>query len=342
MIIILGLFLFAPILMALYVSFTNWNGNGSPFVAGPNAQFVGTKNYTDLFTRDGLTRTAFMQSISNIFYYVLLVVPIQTVIALLLALLVNSRALKAKGFFRTAFYFPSVTSAVAISTVFLFIFGNSGAVNAFLGWFGINGPQWFNDGRGLLNMLLSAIGLDGSKAGWGQHEVLGQTVWQWLSGPSVAMTVVIILVIWTTSGTFMLMFLAALQDVPPEVDEAAALDGATGLRKLLTVTLPMIKPTLFMVLTLGLIGSWQVFDQIYVMGKGNPNGTTLSPAFLSYQTGFADLRYGVGAAMSFILFLIIIVCTMLQRFLLRDKDVRRSRRRQPAVALADQPAGVTK
>lgn len=334
MIIILGVFLFAPILMALYVSLTNWNGNGSPFVAGPDAKWIGFSNYSDLFTKDGLTRTSFMQSISNIFYYVLLVVPTQTVIALPLALLVNARALKGKSFFRTAFYFPSVTSAVAISTVFLFIFGNSGAVNAFLSFFGISGPQWFNDSNGLLNMLLSAIGLDGSHSSWGQHSILGQTVWQWLSGPSVAMCVVIILVIWTTSGTFMLMFLAALQDVPPEVDEAAALDGATGLRKLLSVTVPMIKPTLFMVLTLGLIGSWQVFDQIYVMGKGAPAGTTLSPAYLSYQVAFGDTKYGMGSAMAFVLFVIIVFFTLLQRFLLRDRDAgrggRAGRRRRDA------------
>ncbi|KYH46369.1 carbohydrate ABC transporter permease [Branchiibius sp. NY16-3462-2] len=330
MIIILGLFLFIPIVMALWVSMTNWNGNGSPFVGGQYAQFVGADNYLRLFTRSGLTQSTFMQSLSNNFYYVLLVVPIQTVLALGLALLVNARGLRGKGFFRTAFYFPSVTSAVAISTVFIFLFSNSGAVNAFLKFFGIDGPQWFNDSNGLLHMLLQKIGIDGSSSSWGQHEILGQTVWAWLSGPSVAMSVVIILVIWTTSGTFMLMFLAALQDVPVELEEAAALDGATGWRRLRSVILPLIKPTLFMVLTLGLIGSWQVFDQIYVMGKGAPDGTTLTPAYLAYQTGFSNTQYGLGAAMSFVVFLIIIICTLLQRYALRDRDTSRRARRAAA------------
>lgn len=331
MIVILGMFLFIPILMALWVSLTNWNGNGSPFVGGQYAKFVGADNYLQLFTKAGLTQSSFMQSISNTFYYVLLVVPIQTAIALALALLVNARGLKGKSFFRTAFYFPSVTSAVAISTVFIFLFSNSGAVNAFLNFFDLSGPEWFNDSNGLLNMLLQKVGIDGSHSGWGQHVFLGQTVWAWLSGPSVAMSVVIILVIWTTSGTFMLMFLAALQDLPVELDEAAALDGATGWRKLRSVTLPMIKPTLFMVLTLGLIGSWQVFDQIYVMGKGSPAGTTLTPAYLAYQTGFSNTQYGLGAAMSFVVFLIIIACTLLQRWLLRERGIPRRKKRAAPV-----------
>jgi multiple sugar transport system permease protein len=89
------------------------------------------------------------------------------------------------------------------------------------------------------------------------------------------------------------------------------------------VTLPMIKPALFLVITLGLIGTWQVFDQIYVMGKGAPAGTTLSPAFLSYQQSFGNFHYGSGAAMAFVVFLIIIVLTRVQRYVLTDKDERK-------------------
>ncbi len=322
MIIILGLFLVLPIVMALWVSLTDWNGSVNPFGGGPGAEFVGTKNYADLFARDGLTRSNFMQSIGNTFWYVLMVVPLQTALALGLALLVNNRFLKARGFFRTAFYFPSVTSSIAIATVFLFLFSNSGAVNALLKVFGINGPQWFSDDRGLVHLLFGAVGVDNPS--WGTTEVLGRSVWDWLSGPSVAMTVIIILVVWTTSGTFMLMFIAALQDLPVEVDEAAALDGTSGWQKLRHVTIPMIKPAIFLVLTLGLIGTWQVFDQIFVMGKGNPSGTTLSPAYLSYQQSFGNFKYGSGAAMAFVVFLIIVVLTRIQRYLLTDKDERRS------------------
>ncbi|MEO7068955.1 MAG: sugar ABC transporter permease [Nostocoides sp.] len=321
MILILGLFLAIPIVMALWVSLTNWNGSVSPFGGGPGAKFIGVKNYTDLFAKDGLTRSNFMQSISNTFWYVLFVVPLQTVLALGLALLVNAKVLKARSFFRTAFYFPSVTSSIAISTVFLFIFSSTGVVNGLLKVIGVTGPNWFTDDRGLVHLLFNAVGVD--NPGWGQHAILGRSLWDWLSGPSVAMCVIIILVVWTTSGTFMLMFIAALQDLPVEVDEAAALDGATGWQKLRGVTIPMIRPALFLVLTLGLIGTWQVFDQIYIMGKGAPNGTTLSPAFLSYQQGFGNFHYGSGAAMAFVVFLIIVVLTRVQRWVLTDKDERR-------------------
>ncbi len=324
MIIVLGLFLFVPILMALWVSMTNWNGNGSPFTGG-NAGFVGVENYTSLFTEEGLTRSNFMQSIGNTFYYVLLVVPLQTMFALLLALIVNAN-IKGKGFFRTAFYFPSVTSSIAISTVFLFLFSNTGAVNTGLSLVGIDGPQWFTDSRGTLHLLLGAVGVPADPS-WATGEIFGRSLWEWLSGPSVALCVIVILAVWTTTGTFMLLFLAALQDLPVEIDEAAALDGVSRWQKFRLVTLPMLKPSVFLVTTLGLIGTWQVFDQIYVMGKGNPAGTTMTPAFLSYATSFRSLQYGSGAAMAFIVFLIIIAITFVQRRLMaEDREPRRRRR----------------
>ncbi len=316
MITLLGLFLFIPVLMALYVSMTKWNGNDSPF-GGPNAPFVGLDNYTKLFAQDGLARTTFMQSLGNTFYYVLLVVPLQTIASLLLALIVNNKLLRGKSFFRTAFYFPSVTSSIAISIVFLFLFQNSGAVNGFLKVFGIQGPAWFSDSRGLLHIVLGWFGQD--NPGWAQGQILGRSLWEWFAGPSVALSVIIFLAVWTTTGTFMLMFLAALQDLPAEVDEAAELDGVSAWQRFRYVTVPQLKPAIFLVSTLGLIGTWQVFDQIYVMGKGAPAGTTLTPAFLSYSTGFDQTKYGEGAAMAFVIFLIIIVLTFAQRRLMADE-----------------------
>ncbi|MFB9234385.1 carbohydrate ABC transporter permease [Plantactinospora siamensis] len=317
-IVILGLFLLLPILMALWVSLTGWNGQGSPFTSG--VPFVGGHNYSKLFLEDSLARRDFMTAIRNNIYYVAIVVPVQTALALGLALVVNNRMLKGKGFFRTAFYFPSVTSSVAISVVFLFMFSSSGAVNQLLSAIGISGPQWFADPRGVLQIVLGVFGLHDAPAALANGGPFGLSWWDWLSGPSVAMCAIIALVIWTTSGTFMLMFLAALQNVPVALDEASTLDGATTWQRFRYVTLPMIKPTMFLVLTLGLIGSWQVFDQIYVMSQGSPAKTTLTPAFLSYRTAFRNFEYGSGAAISFVLFLIIIVLTLLQRYLLRERD----------------------
>ncbi len=320
-IVIIGLFLVVPIFLALYVSFSNWNGLGSPL---GNSSLVGGANYSKVLFESGLAQRDFGTSIRNNFYYVLLVVPLQTALALFLAVQVNRRILRGRGFFRTAFYFPSVTSSVAITTIFIFLFTASGAVNSILAWFGVNGPNWFADPHGIIHNALAGIGITSPPAALAAPGLLGITWWEWLSGPSVAMCVLIILAIFTTSGTFMLLFLAALQNISGEIDEAAMVDGAGGLRKFFSVTLPMLKPTLFTVLTLGLIGTWQVFDQIYLTGKGAPGKTLLTPAFLAYDTSFKGLNWGQGAAISFILFLIIVGLTLLQRFVLRDRDLGRA------------------
>lgn len=334
---VLGLFLFIPIVMALWVSFSDWNGRGSPFSG--SVGFVGLDNYARLFTESGgLTRQDFMTSLRNNVYYVLMVVPVQTVLALFLAVVLNQQLLKGRAFFRTAFYFPSVTSSVAISIVFLFLFTGTGAVNSLLALVGIDGPTWFADARGLLHLLGDAVGLwDASSPpeALTGTSVLGLSAWQWLSGPSVALSVIIILVVWTTTGTFLLMFLAALQDVPTEVEEAAVMDGANRWQRFRAVTLPHLRPTTLLVVTLGVIGTWQVFDQVYVMTQGGPSKSTLTPAYLSYEYAFVSQQWGVAAAMAFVLFLIIFSLTTVQRWLFRDKDAvaekraaRRTRRQR--------------
>lgn len=327
MIIVLGLFLIIPIGLALWVSLLSYNGQGSPF--GPNAHFVGLENYRRLFFQEGLTRTDFMTSLRNTFYFVVFVVPLQTVLSLSLALVVHQRFLRGRSFFRSAFYFPSVTSSIAISIVFLFLFQNTGVVNSLLSKVGVDGPAWFSDPRGLFHIVLEAVGL-GSTANppavLADNDVAGLSLWEWFAGPSVAMCTIISLVVWTTAGTFMLMFIAGLQDLPRDLEEAAMLDGVNGWQRLRYVVIPHLRPILFLVITLGLIGTWQVFDQIYVMGKGAPAKTTLTPAYLSYDAGFGNFKYGLGAAMSFVLFAIIIAMTLLQRYVTRDKDAVKERR----------------
>ncbi|WP_110945482.1 carbohydrate ABC transporter permease [Streptomyces avicenniae] len=325
---VLGLFLLLPILMALWVSLLHWDGQSDPFTGG-ETDFVGLDNYRELFTRDGLDRTLFATSLRNNAYYVLFFVPLATGLALTLALVVNQRLLRGRGALRTTFYFPSVTSTVAVSTVFLFLFQGSGAVNGVLSWFGMKGPNWFADARGVVWVVLGGLGLvdpDHPSGLLAEHDFLGLSWFEWLSGPSVAMCTLLFLAIWTSSGTFMLIFLAALQDVPRELEEAAALDGVTRRQMLWHVTLPALRPVLFLVLTLALIGSWQVFDMVYVMGQGAPGNTTLTPAFLSYQSGFGEADYGQGAAIAFILFAIILLCTGAQRLLLRERTARTSRK----------------
>jgi len=335
--IILGLFLVVPVLMAAWVSVSDWNGRGSPF--GSSVGFVGDSNYRQVLSSEGgLQARDFGTALRNNFWYVVLVVPLQTVVSLTLAVLVNRKALRGRGFFRTAFYFPSVTSSVAIVLVFLFLFAGGGAVNKLLSYVGISGPNWFQDPRGVLHVLLGKLGVDSGPAVLVDHRFLSLSWWEWLAGPSVAMSALVLLAVFTTSGTFMLLFIAALQNISGEVEEAAMMDGATGWQRFRYVTLPMLKPTLFTVLTLGLIGTWQVFDQIYVGTQGGPGKTTITPAYLSYTSSFQQQNWGQGAAIAFILFFIIVTLALLQRWILRDKDVVPKRKRH-VVPVVGNPAG---
>lgn len=315
---ILGLFLLVPVVMAAWVSVSDWTGRGSPFSGG--VHFVGAANYGQVLWAGGLSETDFGTALKNNLWYVILVVPLQTVVALSLAMMVNRRLLRGRGFFRTAFYFPSVTSSVAITVLWLFLFSTTGAVNAVISYFGVTGPNWFNEPAGIFH-----FGATTGPAALTSNTLLGVSWWDWLGGPSVAMTAFVILAIFTTSGTFMLLFLAALQNLSGDVDEAAMMDGATARQRFFRVTLPQLRPTLFTVITLGLIGCWQVFDQIYTGTHGNPSKTTLTPAYLSYTAAFNNQQWGQGAAIAFILFVIIIVFTIIQRMVLAEKKVSRHR-----------------
>ena len=176
---ILVIFMVIPIFLALYVSFTNWSGLTSPF--SPSVQLVGLDNYQALMTRPGLYQTDFATSVRDNFYFFLLTVPLQTALALWLATLVNNKFLRAKGFFRTAFYFPSVTSSIAITIVFIFLFQGDGVVNTVIGWFGAKGQDWIFDQSGLFTNILHDLGV--SSPGWGNHMFMGLSLWDWVAGP---------------------------------------------------------------------------------------------------------------------------------------------------------------
>jgi multiple sugar transport system permease protein len=332
MLIILGLFLVVPVIMALWVSFSDWSGRGSPFSG--NVNFIGTENYADLLGGGGLAERDFGISLRNNAWYVVLVVPLQTALSLFLAVLVNRQILRGRGFFRTAFYFPSVTSSVAITVLWLFLFGATGAVNKVLSWLGINGPNWFQDPSGIVHNLLATFGITQGPAVLTDNTALGVSWWDWLAGPSVAMSAFVLMAVFTTSGTFMLLFIAALQNLSGDVQEAAMIDGANGWQRFWRVTLPQLRPTLFTVLTLGLIGTWQIFDQIYTGTQGGPGKTTVTPAYLSYTSAFEGQDWGRGAAIAFVLFVIIVLFTILQRFVLRDRKVSKRRMRAYSIASA--------
>ena len=311
--IILGIFLLVPILFALYFSFTDWNGISPP----GEANFIGLKNFQDLLIGGGIRQADFFKALKNTTYFALGVVPAQTALSLLLAVIVNQAWLRFKGFFRTTYYFPSITSSIAISLMFLFFYQKSGLINQVLGslTFGRWEPiAWMADPRGLFHIILGALGVTIQNApDFVKTEVLGLTIWDWISGPSIALMAIMIMNTWTTIGTMMVIFLAALQNVPGFVYEAAQIDGASAWTQFRRITLPLLRPTLFFVVTLGLIGTYQVFDQIYVMSGGGPAKTTLTVAYLVYRSGFTNSDMGMAAAIAILLFIIIFTLTMIQR-----------------------------
>ncbi len=318
-VIVLGLFIFVPMIFALLISFTNWSGIQPP----QEAAGVGLNNYVQLLTQDGFVRNDFFEAIKNTLYYVIGVVPLQTIIALLLAMVVNQKFLRGKGFFRTTFYFPSITSSIVISLIFLFLFQRDGIINSFIGSAAhlvggsFNGVTWTADAHGLFQNLAGLLGIKlANLPDWARAKTLfGQSIWDWLSGPSISMLAIMFLAIWTTSGTLMIIFLAALQDIPGQLYEAASVDGANMWQKFRSITVPMLRPTTFFVITIGLIGTLQVFDQVYIIsaGKGDPAGTTKTIALIVYRNAFSDSQAGLGAATAFILFVLIMIFTIVQR-----------------------------
>ncbi len=313
------IFVFIPMIYAFFISFTNWTGLQPP----AEAQSVGVQNYQALLTQEGIVRTNFFVAIKNTVYYVVGVVPLQTILALLLAIIVNQKFLKGRGFFRTAFYFPSITSSIVISMIFLWLFNRNGIINYLIGQAaaplgGYNPVTWLNDPHGLIHNFLGFFGLTlASAPDWMKNtKIFGTTVWNWISGPSVTMFTIMLLNIWTTSGTMMLIFLAALQDIPAQLYEAASVDGANRWQQFRNITLPLLRPTTFFVVTIGLIGTFQVFDQVYVISKGDPLGTTTTIAWIAYRNAFRDSQAGLGAATAFVLFVIVLVFTVIQRRLI--------------------------
>lgn len=311
--IIFTIFLVIPIIFAIYFSLTDWNGISPP----AEANFVGLANYKDVLAGGGVRQSDFFKALKNTTYFALGVVPAQTVLALFLAVIVNQRLLRFKNFYRTAYYFPSITSSVAISLIFLFLYQKSGLVNVLLQNITLGAWEpiaWMSDSRGVIHILLESLGItlrDGPE--FLRSEVLNLSVWDWISGPSLAMVAIMIMNTWTTIGTLMIIFVAALQDIPGHVYEAAQIDGATAWPTFSKITLPLLRPTLFFVITLGLIGTYQVFDQVYVMSSGGPAKTTLTMAYMVYRNGFGNSEMGVGAAIAVLLFIIIFAVTLVQR-----------------------------
>jgi len=310
---LIGLLVFVaiPIAVTAWVSLRDWSGLVSPFAT----EYIGLENYNELLFEPGVRRTDLALSIRNNFYYVIGVVPLQTTLAFVLAVILNARFLKGKGFFRTAYYFPSITSSIAVTLIFVFLFQTQGAINAVLP---IPTVNWLDNANGLIHNTLGVFGIDQAPGWMAETEFMGLSLWQWVSGPSVAMFAIMLLVSWTTTGTFMLIFLAGLQSIPESVEEAAKVDGASTFQTFWHITIPLMKPTLYFVVTIGLIATWQVFDQIYATNFGGPQKTTVTPAFLIYFQSFRNSEASLGAAIAVLLLLVIMFFTFIQRRMIKS------------------------
>jgi len=293
-------FIFGPVLFAFYVSFFERD------TIGTLNNFVGFDNYQHIVTEN----RDFWKAFRNTVWFSAIVVPLQTAIGLILAVLAN-RKIRGKAFFRTAFYFPSISSSVVIAIIFVWLYNKNGLLVFLLTKLGFDEPRraWLADPRGLIEVTLGGLG-------W-------SNVPDWLAGPSVALVSIMMLNVWTTIGTMMVIFLAGLQDVPNDVYEAASLDGASRWRQFRDITVPLIRPVTLFVVTIGLIGTFQVFDQIYIMSEGGPNKTTTTLAYLVYTEGF---RFGNGtgyaSAIATILFGVIFVLFLIQRRLVGQSEAR--------------------
>jgi multiple sugar transport system permease protein len=228
----------------------------------------------------------FAQSLFNTAHYVLLSVPLATFLALSLALLLNLR-LPGMSFFRTVFFLPSITNLVAVSILWIWVFN----------------PEF-----GLLNSALRMIGVAGPL---------------WLQSDAWAKPALILMSLWGVGGS-MIIFLAALQGVPPELYEAAALDGAGPFRRFFSITMPMISPAVFFSLVIGIIGGFQVFTQAFVMtgtaqpgAEGGPNNATLFVVLYLYKKAFQEFKMGYASSLAWVVFFLILLFTYLQTRLSR-------------------------
>jgi multiple sugar transport system permease protein len=272
-IIILGVFLMLPVIYAIVLAFYKVQLLGEV-----NYNFTGLKNFIRI-QDDERVRIALLNTIQ----YVLIVVPIQTILALILALLLNAK-IRGKSWFRVAFFLPTVTSSAVLTLIFM----------------------WIYNSNGLLNGFLSAIGLP---------------TYNWLGDPQVALKGIMLMNIWATAPLFMVIYLAALQDIPESLYEAASIDGATAWEKFWCITLPFLKPVTFFVITMGIIGTFQLFDQSYIFsnGSGGPDNATLTIVLLIYQYAFKSLDMGYALALTLILALVIMTATLIQRALFKEE-----------------------
>lgn len=265
------IFRIAPIFISLGLSFTSYTGFKEPI-------FTGLSNYMKLFSDE-----EFWNAIYVTFKFSLEVLPLNMIISLFLAIMVNY-SFKFIGIFRAIYYLPVITPMVAASMIWLWL---------------------YDPNLGLFNYLLTFFGF---------------SPLNFLKDPSTALESVAVMRIWRGVGWNMLIYLAGLQGIPKQLYEAASIDGAKSFRKFFSITLPLLRNVHFYVLIVGLIHTLQTFTEVYVMTGGGPLGSTTTVGFLVYRAAFDYLEMGYACAMSFILGIVIMIISVLLFMLNRKKE----------------------
>jgi multiple sugar transport system permease protein len=290
-VVILGVFQIFPAIAAFYMSLFKWD-----VVQG---SFRGLGNYTDWLYDNSIRSPDFWRSLSTTFTFVIFTVPAEIALSLVLAYLLFQK-MRGRGIYRTIYYLPYVTSFVAAAAIFFWVFHPTyGLVNDLVGIFGIGPQRWLDEPRGIFEMAGSAI---------------GATLPAWLAGPSLALVVLSLVTIWHFLGYQIVIFLAGLSNISNEYYEAARLDGASERQLFTKITLPLLSPTTFFVFTVASIGVLRSFDSVYVLtsGTGGPLDTTRTVTLLVFKTAFQQAQFGLGAALAFILTLVILLFTLIQ------------------------------
>lgn len=261
---IIGMLVFFiyPAIMSAYYSLTDYNIVSKPV-------FVGFKNYIILFTKDPI----FIKAILNTLYMVAFSLPLQLIMQLVLAMMLNWD-LKGIGIFRAIYYVPVLVPPVSISLLFTMV---------------------YDEHYGILNAILKLFGLPAQ---------------QWLTSVQLSKPSIIIMGLWT-AGSGMLFYLSSLKNVPTSLYESASIDGASAWTKMWKITLPIISPTIFFQLIMGVISTFQLFTESYVLTKGGPNYSSYFMMYYLYQTAFKHGNMGRASAMAWILFIIILIFTVI-------------------------------
>lgn len=261
----LGLFTFLPILASIVLAFFSWD-----IITPP--RFVGLENFADI-AADPTIRVSFLNTIG----FVVVAVTLQLAVALVLAVLVNTKMPGLlKSFFRSVLFFPLVLSAASVSIIMGYL---------------------FNENFGLVNHILN---------------LLGMADVPWLTSTHGAMIVVILVYVWQNFGFSFLLFLGGLSSIPKEVYEAAQVDGATGWKQFWRITFPLVSPTTLVASVMAIISALQIFDQPYVLTRGGPGDSTRTAVMVIYESAFKQLEFGRASAIGIVLTVVIMLVTAIQ------------------------------